>query len=115
MPDSSRRRTALFIPQDQAQYWKSLPRERECGFHSFIAPALASLAMIDGMPPYGCRLSPYYGFGSFAPRTRPQLPEDSAPATLCRRAVSLGMDRVIVLTFESGAAIEKTIECPPTR
>jgi hypothetical protein len=112
MPDSARRRTALFIPQDQTQYWKSLTRERECSFHSFLAPALASLAMIDGMPPYGCRLSRYYGFGSFAPRTRPQLPEDSAPATLCRRALSLGMDRVIVLTFESGAAVERTIDCP---
>jgi hypothetical protein len=71
--------------------------------------------MIDGMPPYGCRLSRYYGFGSFALRTRPQLPEDSAPATLCRRALSLEMDRVIVLTFESGAAVERTIDCRSVR
>jgi hypothetical protein len=113
MPDSSRRLTALFIPQDQAEYWTSLRGERDCTFESFVAPALASLAMIDGMPPYGCRLSRYYGIGAFSPRTRPQLPEDSTPATLCRRAASLGVDRVIVLTFDnSRTAIERTIQCP---
>lgn len=116
MPDSARRRTALFVAQDQAEYWKSLPGDRECSFDSFLAPAIASLAMIDGAPPYGCRISRYYGFGSFAPRTRPQLPEDSSPATLCRRATPLGMDRVIVLTFDnSGAAMETTIACPSAR
>jgi hypothetical protein len=116
MPDSSRRRTALFIPQDQAAYWKSLTREGACTFQSFVAPALASLAMIDGMPPYRCVLSRYYGIGSFAPRTRPQLPEESKPATLCRRAATWGMDRVIVLTFDdSHAANATTIECAPQR
>jgi hypothetical protein len=116
MPDSARRRTALFIPQDQAAYWKSLTREGACTFQSFVAPALASLAMIDGMPPYRCVLSRYYGIGSFAPRTRPQLPEESKPATLCRRAATWGMDRVIVLTFDdSHAANATTIECVPQR
>ena len=113
MPDSVRRRTALFIPQDQA-YWTTLPGEIECSFHSFVAPALASIAMIDGMPRFGCRLSRYYGFGSFEPRTRPQSPEDAAPATLCRRAVGLKMDRVIVLTFDSSRTSNATtIACPP--
>ena len=114
LPDSVRRRTALFIPQDQAPYWKSLGREGACTFQSFVAPALSSLAMIDGMPAYGCTLNRNYGLGSFAPRTRPQLQEDSKPATLCGRASVSGMDRVIVLTFEdSRAAHTMTIECPP--
>lgn len=113
MPDSERRRTALFVPQDQP-YWTTLPRQGECSFQSFVAPALAALAMIDGMPPYGCRLSRYYGLGSFNPRTRPQSPEDAAPATLCRRAAALKMDRVIVLTFvDSRASSATTITCPP--
>jgi hypothetical protein len=114
LPDSVRRRTALFIPQDQTPYWKSLTRRGACTFQSFVAPALASLAMIDGMPPYGCTLNRYYGLGVFAPRTRPQLQEDSKPATLCGRASASGMDRVIVLTFDdSRAANATTIECPP--
>jgi hypothetical protein len=113
MPDSVRRRTAVFIPQDQTAYWKSLTREGACTFQPFLVPALASLAMIDGMPPLGCRLSRYYGIGSFSPRRRPQLPEDSAPPTLCRRAARWELDRVIVLTFDdSRAAIATTIECP---
>lgn len=116
MPDSERRRTALFIPQDQAAYWKSLTRQGACTFQPFLAPALASLAMIDGMPPLGCRLSHYYGIGSFSPRTRPQLPEDSTPPALCRRAATWGLDRVIVLKFEElRSASATTIACPNRR
>jgi hypothetical protein len=113
LPDSMRRRTALFIPQDQTPYWESLTREGACTFQSFVAPALSSLAMIDGMAAYGCTLNRYYGLGSFAPRTRPQLKEDSKPAILCGRASAAGLDRVIVLTFDDfRAANETTIECP---
>jgi hypothetical protein len=115
MPDALRRRTALFIPQDQSAYWKSLTRPGACAFQPFVATALASLAMIDGMPPFGCTLVPYYGIGSFAPRTRPQVAEDSSPATLCRRAATWGIDRVIVLRFENSRAAGIPIECPPVR
>ena len=112
MADSMRRRTALFIPQDQSPYWTSLTRPGACAFQPFVATALASLAMIDGMPPLGCALVPYYGIGSFAPRTRAQVAEDSSPATLCRRAATWAIDRVIVLRFEDSRAVGTPIECP---
>lgn len=112
MPGPMRRRTALFIPQDDSAYWKSLTRPGACAFQPFVATALSSLAMIDGMPAFGCTLIPYYGIGSFAPRTRPQLPADSAPETLCRRAASWAIDRVIVLRFEHSRAVGTPIECP---
>jgi hypothetical protein len=112
MPDPVRRRTALFIPQDQSAYWKSLTRRGACTFQPFVAPALTSLAMIDGMPPFGCTLIPYYGIGSFAPRIRPQLPEDATPETLCRRSAPWGIDRVIVVRFENSRVIGTAIECP---
>lgn len=112
MPDSIRRRSALFIPQEQSEYWKSLTRPGACAFQPFVATALASLAMIDGMPPFGCTLVPYYGIGSFAPRTRPQLAADASPATLCRRAAAWAIDRVIVLRFEDSRAVGTPIECP---
>lgn len=113
LPDSVRSHAALFIPQDQRQYWASLTRKGACTFQPFVAPALASMAMIDGMPAYGCALSRYYGLGSYAPRTRPQLTDDTKKETLCRRAAPWGIDRVIVLTFDdSHAANPTTFECP---
>jgi len=101
LPDSVRRRTALFIPQDQGVFWHSLTRPGACTFQSLVVPALASVAMVDGMPATGCTLSRYYGMGSFTPRTRPQSPADAEPAALCRRAVAAGMSQVLVLTFDS--------------
>ena len=112
LPESVRRHTALFIPQDQATYWKSLSRSGECAFQSFVAPALASIVMIDGIPPYGCALGRYYGLGSFAPRLRQQSQDDAQPKTLCRRASDAGMNRVLMLTFDSVRSAKlATIPC----
>lgn len=70
--------------------------------------------MIDGMPPLGCRLSRYYGLGSFEPRRRQQTQADRTPAVLCRRAAAAGMDRVLLLTFpNSHRADTAGMECPP--
>lgn len=114
LPDSARRHTVLFIPQDQAPYWKSLTRPGACTFQPFVATAMASMAMVDGMPPYGCTVNRYYGLGSFAPRTRPQLADDARPETLCSRVTQWGIDRVMVLTFDdSRAAHTTTFECHP--
>jgi len=114
MPAAARRRTALFIPQDQAVFWRSLTRPGACTFQPLLATALSSIAMVDGMPPYGCKLSRYYGLGSYAPRTRPQTTADAEPALLCRRATAAGMDRVLVLTFDSTRrATTTTVQCPP--
>jgi hypothetical protein len=114
MPAAVRRRTALFIPQDQAVFWRSLTRPGACTFQPLLATALSSIAMVDGMPPYGCTLSRYYGLGSHAPRTRPQTAADAEPALLCRRATAAGMDRVLVLTFDgTSRATTTTVQCPP--
>jgi hypothetical protein len=113
LPDSVRHRTALFIPQDQRPYWASLTRKGACTFQPFVAPALASIMMIDGMPAYGCSLSKYYGIGSYFPRTRPQLSGDLKKETLCSRAAPWGIDRVILVTFDdSRTANSTTYECP---
>ncbi len=114
IPASVRRHTALFIPQDQGAFWHSLTRPGACTFQPLLATALSSVAMVDGMPPYGCTLSRYYGLGSFRPRTRPQTAADAAPAVLCRRAAAAGMDRVLVLTFDgTRSATTTTVQCPP--
>jgi len=114
LPASVRRHTALFIPQDQGAFWHSLTRPGECTFHPLLATALSSIMMVDGMPPYGCRLSRYYGFGSFTPRMRPQTAADAEPVVLCRRAAAAGIDRVLVLTFDRSArAATRAVQCPP--
>ena len=116
LPLSVRRHTALFIPQDQAAFWTSLTRPGACTFQPFVAPALASLAMVDGMPAYGCVVNRYYGLGSFLPRRRPQTAADAAPDVLCRRAATIRLDRVLVLRFDGpNQASTTTIECPRPR
>ncbi|HEY8165201.1 MAG TPA: hypothetical protein VIF83_06560 [Gemmatimonadaceae bacterium] len=96
---TSRRQTALFIPQTQTAYWTALTRPGACTYQSFIAPAITGMAMIDGMPAYGCPLSRYYGLGAFHPRSRPQTNSDTQPAALCARAKPWGMSRIVVATF----------------
>ncbi|HUQ20259.1 MAG TPA: hypothetical protein VM099_11655 [Gemmatimonadaceae bacterium] len=110
-PAALRRHTALFIPQDQSPYWQSLTRPGACTFAAFVAPAMGDIAMIDGMPAYGCTLSHYYGLGSFAPRSRQQVAADLEPPNICRRANDAGFDRVLVLTFPNARADLRPIEC----
>ncbi|MEO5579426.1 MAG: hypothetical protein ABIR58_02125, partial [Gemmatimonadaceae bacterium] len=92
-------RTALFIPQSETLYWRILSRPGACTFAPFVAPALSGIAMIDGMPAFGCELSRYYGIGSYAPRARLQTAMDESPPVLCSRAALSGLDRVLVLRF----------------
>ncbi|MDO8502325.1 MAG: hypothetical protein Q7S20_10825 [Gemmatimonadaceae bacterium] len=112
LPLQEKRRTALFIPQADQRYWTILGRHGGCAFSGYVAPALTGMAMIDGMPPQGCRLSPYYGLSLFAPRTRAQTTDDAIPPTLCARATRMGFDRVLSLRFDSAGRVSAhPIEC----
>jgi hypothetical protein len=110
-PLSIRRHEAMFIPQSDTHYWTSLARAPECTFQSFVAPALSGIALIDGMPPVGCKLTKYYGIGSFTPRTRVQQPEDMTPAALCSRAKAIGADVVIAMRFPGDSVLASSIKC----
>jgi len=112
LPRTDRRTTALFIPQSETRYWTLLAREGACSFSGHVAPTLTGIAMIDGMPPYGCTLSRYYGLGLFEQRSREQLPADTLPATLCARAARHGLSRVMTAHFDStGRATTRVDEC----
>jgi hypothetical protein len=112
LPREERRRTALFIPQSETRYWALLARDGACSFSGHVAPTLTGIAMVDGMPPFGCALSRYYGLGLFEPRARPQLPSDTLPAALCRRATGHGLTRVMTAHFDStGRATTRIDEC----
>jgi len=108
LPDSERRQTALFIPQTEAAYWTLLARPGACTFASHVAPALTGMAMIDGMPPAGCKLSRYYGLGSFSPRLVSQSAQTSSAAELCSRSRRWGLTQVIELTFDESGTMRRT-------
>lgn len=111
LPPAKRRNVALFIPQSDTHYWTSLARPAECTFQSFVGPALSGIAMIDGMPAVGCKLSKYYGIGSFTPRTRLQEPADTTEAALCVRAKAIGANSVVTLRFPGDSVIGRTFTC----
>ena len=112
LPRGEKERTALFIPQTETRYWTLLQRPGACSFSGHVAPTITGIAAIDGMPPYGCTLSRYYGLGLFAARSRPQLPADTLPAALCARAARSGLSRVMTVHFDStGRATRRVDEC----
>ncbi len=103
---------ALFIPQTETKYWTLLQRPGACSFSAHIAPTITGIAMVDGMPPFGCELSRYYGLGLFQKRLRPQVPADTVPRTLCSRAMRSGLSRVMTVHFDStGRARKRVDEC----
>ena len=110
LPLDVRRRTALFIPQDEKPYWTMLTQKGACTFDSFVAPALATVALIEGTPAFGCTLNKYYGLGSYPARTRAETEADKTPQALCARAERMGADRVMVLRFPIVAAMPAPTE-----
>jgi len=112
LSESERRRTALFIPQTEAAYWTLLARPGACTFASHVAPALTGMAMIDGMPPAGCKLNPYYGLGGFSPRLESQTAKTAGAAELCSKSRRWGLTRVIELRFDGTGTMRQTrIDC----
>lgn len=109
---AQKRRTVVFVPQTEERYWNILGRPGACAFSGFLVPALTGMAMIDGMPAVGCKLSPYYGLSIFQERKRAQVPADTDPVRLCSRAVKLGFARVMTLRFDERGTIDRqSTEC----
>jgi hypothetical protein len=112
IPRAEKERTALFIPQTETKYWTLLERPGACSFSGHVAPTITGIAAVDGMPPYGCKLSRYYGLGLFEPRSRPQAPQDTLPQVLCGRARPMGASRILTVHFDStGRATKRVDEC----
>ena len=97
LPESERKQSLLFIPQSNHQFWSMFTADNRCTFTPLIAPAVASVAMIDGMPAVGCEMTDQYNMTAYHKRERPQLPRDMNSETLCERARAKGFKYVIVL------------------
>ena len=102
LPEEQRRKSLLFIPQSSSQYWSMFSADNRCSFTPLVAPAIASVAMLDGMPPAECDATDQYNMTLYARRERPQTTFDWSDPALCAKARARGFDRLIVLEAPEG-------------
>ena len=112
LPRAERKLALLFIPQSNRQYWSMFTADGRCTFTPLIAPGIASVAMLDGMPSYGCKVTEQYNMNEYNPRTKPQTPEDVTDASLCAKTRSKGFREVIVLdAVDEAISRPRRIDC----
>jgi len=112
LPESKKRRSALFIPQSYELYWHMFDADDRCTFAPLVAPAFTGVAMIDGMPPRGCEVTDQYNMRAYRPRTTEQSEADLTAAALCARAIDKGFSEVIFLeTKKSLDPIPYALRC----
>jgi hypothetical protein len=112
LPESERKQSLLFIPQSNHQYWSMFTADDRCTFTPLIAPAVASVAMLDGMPAIGCAVTDQYNMTAYRKRERPQLPQDMTSEALCEKARAKGFKHVIVLEAPgNGIPRRKRVDC----
>ncbi len=102
----------LFIPQSYRNYWAMFDVDDRCTYVGFVAPSVSEMAMIDGMPAFGCKITDQYNMQLYAPRERDQLPADVTDTALCARAGAKGFSRVMILApDQQGAPRRRVVEC----
>lgn len=93
-----KKETILFIPQSNHLYWGLCSTKYET---PFIGPALSEIAMIDGLPEYGFTELEYktwgYGYLSYRYREKEQLPLEKIKDDICKKAISKGFSKLIIL------------------
>ncbi|MEO8192547.1 MAG: hypothetical protein ABI681_01770 [Gemmatimonadales bacterium] len=112
LPIEERQRAVLFIPQSYRLYWTMWDADGRCTYTPLVAPAVSSVALIDGTPSYGCTQTNQYNMTAYRPRAGPQLPSDTTDAALCARARMKGFAEVIVLgSGDASAPRRRRIDC----
>ena len=106
LPLSEKQQTVLFIPQSNATYWNAF---HYCKYAPFIAPAIAEIAMIDGLPEANCLVEDY-GYQVYHLRTTAQTPQDTTPAILCKKAIAKGFSKLIIIEGADTTSVRK-ISC----
>jgi hypothetical protein len=111
-PPALKRRTLVFIPQSYSHFWRIWTEPERCSYVPLIVPATSGLALLDGMAPVDCALTTQYGMIRYQRRTKPQLPSDVVPATLCAKAKAKGFSRVVVINGADSSRVSiEPIEC----
>lgn len=104
LPASEKRRTVLYIPKSNRTYWDFFEDSRLRKSTPFIGPALAGMALIDGLPDPDSEVSwSYYGFDLYRLPSQPQprLPALENRVRVLAAAERAGMARVIAIEAEN--------------
>ena len=117
MPLADKRRSLLFIPKSDRQYWDLLHGPYWPKDGPFVGPALSGLAMIDGLY-VPAKNDPWIGHGyhhySKADASRVQPPLSQDLRALRSRSARMGFRQLIVVTNRpDGSAQIERYDCPP--
>ena len=111
LPRAERSQALLFIPQSNTLYWSMFTDDGRCTFTPLIAPGIASVAMLDGMPTFGCTVTDQYNMTSYQARTSPQQAAGVTDQSLCTKARAKGFREVIVLDALANTPRRRRIDC----
>jgi hypothetical protein len=112
LPEAEKSRSALFVPQSYAQFWNIFDVDSRCSFAPLVAPAASGIALIDGMPPPGCKLTDQYNMPVYHRRDREQTSNDVTARALCGKGRRKGFSEVIVIEPDpSGVARRRRLAC----
>jgi hypothetical protein len=109
LPQRERRQMALFIPQSNQQYWSMFTSDGRCSWTPMIAPAVAGVALIDGMPAPDCDVTEQYNMPLYHKRLRPQVAADVTDNAVCAKARAKGFRQVMIL--ESPPVRPRRVDC----
>jgi hypothetical protein len=115
LPLGEKRRTLLYIPKSNRQFWDLLRTPYFPKDSPFVAPALSGIAMLDGLydRPEGDIWSGYGYQHYFTPIEKQKQPplEEYLPL-LKKRCAALGMDQLIVIDQRDGRSEIRKFACP---
>ncbi len=115
LPLAEKRRSLLYIPKSNRQFWGLLHDAYSPKDGPFVAPALSGIAMIDGLydRPEGDFWSGYgYQHYTYPLEKQKQPPLDQYLPQLKRRCVEFGMDQLIVIDERNGRSEIRKFDCP---
>ncbi len=110
MPRSVRQRSILFVQPDVASFWNILPKA-ECIYSPLLAPSVAAVPMLDGIPPR-CKFQSYVLGREYVPLPDWPIPANAADEFVCARARSRGFRRVIrIAPAPNGQVVSRSFSC----
>jgi hypothetical protein len=120
LPLEEKRRTLLYIPKTNLQFWDLLHTAYSPKVGPFVAPALSGIAMLDGLY-WPSKDDPWSAYGYYAYdypyltppyEKRPQPPLDEYLPILKKRCVAKGMNQLIVIEERNGRVEAHKFDCP---
>jgi hypothetical protein len=115
LPLAEKRRTLLYIPKTNRQFWDLLHAPYSPKDGPFVAPALSGIAMLDGLydRPEGDVWSGYgYQHYPCPIEKQTQPPLDEYLPVLKKRCAAMRMNQLIVIDERNGRSEIRKFECP---